>query len=266
MKIKQRIYLLALVLVLLSPLSCKKFLKQTDTSNVAEDALFKKPEDAIQIVNALYNTFDDDASGGNIMKFSIYPIANYLSQDHLNWGGGESWNFYLFPTTDGAFDGLWKTFYKGIASANAAIPIIAKMRDENVLDQSLADRLTGEAYFLRGLFYYYLGSAFGGVPLELKTLEVGDNGLHPRNTQDEVFTSVAADMTTAAGLLPWPKDLPSTETGRATKGAALGYLGAAQLWLKKYPEAIAAYDQLIPEYHLMENYLDIHEYNHQNYK
>jgi hypothetical protein len=73
-------------------------------------------------------------------------------------------------------------------------------------------------------------------------------------------------MTSAASLLPWQKDLPATEIGRATKGAALGYLGATQLWLKKYPEAIAAYDQLIPQYELMENYLDIHEYNHQNNK
>jgi hypothetical protein len=266
MKIKQSIYVIAMALILLLPLSCKKFLQQTDTSNVAQDALFKKPEDAIQLVNALYNTFDDDASGGNIMKFSIYPVANYLSQDHLNWGGGEAWNSYLFSTNDVAFDGLWKTFYKGIASANAAIPIIAKMRDENILNQDLADRLTGEAHFLRGIFYYYLGATFGGVPLELTTLDATDNGLHPRNTQDEVFTSVVADMTTAAGLLPWPKDLPPTEAGRATKGAALGYLGAAQLWLKKYAEAIAAYDQLIPEYQLMENYLDIHEYDHQNNK
>ena len=59
MKIKHSIYLLVLVLVLLPPSSCKKFLQQTDTSNVAEDALFKKPEDAIQLINALYNTFDE---------------------------------------------------------------------------------------------------------------------------------------------------------------------------------------------------------------
>ena len=57
MKIKQRIYLMALVLVMLSPLSCKKFLQQTDTSNVAADALFKKPEDAIQLVNALFREY-----------------------------------------------------------------------------------------------------------------------------------------------------------------------------------------------------------------
>src|SRR6185436_3232607 len=128
MKIKQSIYLLAMALVLLPPLSCKKFLEQTDTSNVAADALFKKPEDAIQLVNALYNTFDDDESGGNIMKFSLYYIANYLSLDHLNYGGGRSWNTYQFSTNDVAFYGLWDRFYIGIAAANAAIPIITKMR------------------------------------------------------------------------------------------------------------------------------------------
>src|SRR4051794_22070834 len=176
MKIKHSIYLLALVLVLLPPLSCKKFLEQTDTSNVAAELFFTKPEDAIQLVNALYNTFDE-ANGYDVMKFSLYYINNYLTQDHLNYGGGNAWNYYGFGLDDVAFSGLWNNFYKGIASANAAIPTIAKMRDENILDQSLADRLTGEIYFLRGVFYYYLGATFGGVPLELKTLEVTDNGL-----------------------------------------------------------------------------------------
>jgi hypothetical protein len=129
------------------------------------------------------------------------------------------------------------------------------MRDENILDQSLADRLTGETYFLRGLFYYYLASTFGGVPLELQT--VTDNGLHPRNTQDEVFASVESDMTTAAGLLPTKEN---TEDGRATKGAALGYLGAAQMWLKKYAEAVNTFNQIPNTYHLLPKYIDIHEY------
>ena len=73
-------------------------------------------------------------------------------------------------------------------------------------------------------------------------------------------------MTTAAGLLPWKEDLPASELGRATKGAALGYLGAAQMWQKKYTEAVATYNQLTGKYQLMENYVDIHEYNHQNNK
>jgi hypothetical protein len=254
MKIRQSIYLLALVLVLLPPLSCKKFLEQTDTSNVAADALFKKPEDAIQLINALYNTFDPFGNY-DIMKFSFYYINNYLTLDQINYGGDRNWATFQFDANHQAFEGLWNQFYKGISSANAALPIIAKMKDENILDQSLADRLTGETYFLRGLFYYYLASTFGGVPLELQT--VTDNGLHPRNTQDEVFASVESDMTTAAGLLPTKEN---TEDGRATKGAALGYLGAAQMWLKKYAEAVNTFNQIPNTYHLLPKYIDIHEY------
>ena len=260
MKVRHIVFLLTILVLLLPPSSCKKFLEQTDTSNVAEDALFKKPEDAVQLVNALYNAFDP-AGNYDVMKFSLYYINNYLTLDHINYGGDRGWGSYLFDANHVAFEGLWNQFYKGIASTNAAIPIIEKMRTENILDQALADRLTGEAYFLRGVFYYYLGSAFGGVPLELKTLDAADDGLHPRNTQDEVFSAVESDLTTAAGLLPEKEDI---EKGRATKGAALGYLGAAQMWLGKYSEAVATYDQLTGHYQLLENYVDIHEKNNQN--
>jgi hypothetical protein len=41
-------------------------------------------------------------------------------------------------------------------------------------------------------------------------------------------------------------------------------MGAAQMWLKKYSDALASLNQVIPHYQLMTNYMDIHEYNHQN--
>ena len=47
-----------------------------------------------------------------------------------------TWATYQFDANHEAFEGLWNQFYKGISSANAAIPIIAKMRDENILDQT----------------------------------------------------------------------------------------------------------------------------------
>jgi hypothetical protein len=138
------------------------------------------------------------------------------------------------------------------------------MKSKKILTDQLADRLTGEVYFLRGIFYYYLASNFGGVPLELKT--VTDGGYHPRNTQDEVFASVASDMETAAGLLPWQQDLTAADVGRATKGAALAYLGDAQMWLKKYSDAAATYEKLTGKYTLETEFVNIHEYGNQNGK
>ena len=171
MKIKQNTYILALglALLLLAPAGCsKKFLEQNDTTNISEATLFHKAEDGIELINAIYNTFDDDPNSDQFMKKAMWYIANYLSQDYHNWGADIFWTNYNFNLDHGSLRTLWVHFYKGISTANSAFPIIAKMRADNVLDQNLADRLTGESYFLRGMFYYYLAATFGGVPLELE--------------------------------------------------------------------------------------------------
>ncbi|MEO6317077.1 MAG: RagB/SusD family nutrient uptake outer membrane protein [Chitinophagaceae bacterium] len=253
----------ALALVLIFPLGCSKgFLEKNDTSHISEESLFKTPQDGVSLVNAIYDGFQHD-NQSFVLK-SLWYNANYTSQDYFNWGADVAYNTYLFPADFGSLGTFWNLSYQGIARANSAIPIISKMFTEKVIDQKQADFLTGQTYFLRGVYYYYLACTFGGVPLELKT--VTDNGLHPRASQDSVFAAVVSDMTLAAGLLPWPEDLPAADLGRATKGAALGYLGSAQMWLKKYPEAVTAFKQIIPHYTMLPTYMDIQEYDKQNNK
>jgi len=258
MKFNKSIYLLTFGFVTLMPLSCKDYLNETDSTRISEESLFKNAADGINLVNAIYDTFHD----GDFINKSLWYGANFLSQDFHNYGADSFFETYEIPTTFNPLNVAWTRSYQGIARANSAIPIIAKMKAEGVLDAALADRLTGEAYFLRGVFYYYLASNFGGVPLELQT--VTDEGRHPRNTQDDVFASVVADMQMAANLLPWKEDLGTANLGRATKGAAIAYMGSAQMWLKKYTEAISSFNQLEGKYQLMENFIDIHEYNKQN--
>jgi len=258
---KSKKYLLYVALIcLLVPLACSRnFLDQKDTSHASEDALFKTPQDGISLVNAIYDAFQHD-NQSFVLK-ALWYNANYCSQDFFNWGADVSYNTYLFPTDFGSTSQFWNLSYQGISRANSAIPIIAKMHDNKVIGDSLANFLTGQTYFLRGVFYYYLACTFGGVPLELNVVT---NGLHPRASQDSVFQQVVADMNAASTLLPWPEDLPVSETGRATRGAAYAYMGAAQMWLKQYSDALASFNQVIPHYQLMSNYMDIHEYNHQN--
>jgi hypothetical protein len=256
---KKYIYVLSVGLAVLLPLSCKKnFLDQTDSQHPTASTLFDKPADGIALVNAIYDTYQN----ADLLKKSIWYYANFQSHDFFNWGNDRFYNTYAIPSTFGAIEVFWTRAYVGIARANSALPIIAKMKANGVLTAALADRLTGEVYFLRGMTYYYLAASFGGVPLELKD---GTNlGLTPRSTQDQVFTQVVSDLTTAASLLPWKDALADSEKGRATKGAALGYLGAAQMWLKKYADAIASYNQLTGRYTLLANFIDVNEYANQN--
>lgn len=258
MKINKSIYWGVFAILALVPFSCKDFLDETDTRSVTEDVLFQKPEDGIALVNAIYDTFHD----GDFINKSLWYSANFLSQDFHNYGADVFFETYEVPANFDPLNIMWRRSYQGIARANSAIPIIEKMLADEIIDESLANRLTGEAYFLRGVFYYYLASMFGGVPLELQT--VTDDGRHPRNTQDEVFSQVAKDMETAANLLPWKEDLGTENLGRATKGAAIAYKGAAQMWVKDYDGAVTTFNLLEGKYQLEENFLNIHEYSNQN--
>ncbi|GGH01605.1 RagB/SusD family nutrient uptake outer membrane protein [Mucilaginibacter phyllosphaerae] len=259
MKKKIYLYILTVGLIVLIPFSCKKgFLDQTDSSNPTAQALFNKPADGIAIVNAIYDTYQN----ADLLKKSLWYYANFQSHDFFNWGNDRFYNTYAIPTTFGGIQVFWQRAYIGIARANSAIEILKTMREKGVLDEALANRLTGEVYFLRGMTYYYLGASFGGVPLELSN--GANDGLKPRNTQDEVFAQVESDLKTAVNLLPWKEEYEAKEVGRASKGAALGYLGAAQMWQKKYADALASFNQLNGKYSLLPKFIDIHEYNNEN--
>ena len=236
------------------------FLEQTNTSSVNESTLFHDAEDGYALVTGIYSTFHDV----NYMLKGIWFTANFLSQDFKNWGSDSFFATYEVPTSFDPLNIFWSRNYIGIARVNSAIPILTNMIEQGFLTEKEGNQLIGECYFLRGLFYYYLAADFGGVPLELEV--VTDDGRHPRNTQDEVFVSVASDMDKAAGLLPWKQDQPETDRGRATKGAALAYQGDALMWLKKYDEAAAVYKQLDSRYELEENFINIHETDHRNGK
>lgn len=245
----------------LSPLACKKsFLQQTDTFAADANATFTKPQQVVALVNAIYDTYQSS----DLLKKSMWYYANFLTHDWFNNGADIVWNYYGIGADFGALPVFWNNAYIGIARANAALDVIAETRANGVLTpSSLADRLEGEAYFLRGMTYYYLAGTFGGVPLELKSVT---NGLTPRSSQDSVFKQVVSDMHAAERLLVSKTQLASTDIGRATTGAAYGFEGSAQMWLGHYDSALIAFNnpELTTNYHLLTNFVDVGEFSHQN--
>jgi len=257
----KNITLIALFAALMIPLdSCKKnFLTQTNTFQSTAGATFQKSSDVVALVNSIYDGYQNS----DLLKKSIWYYANFQAHDWFNDGGDIAWNNYTISPTFNALYVFWSNAYIDIIRANSALEIIATAKANGVVTPALGDRLLGEAYFLRGMSYYYLAGSFGGVPLELKA---SSEGLTPRSTQDDVFKQVISDMQKAEQLLLSKTTLPATDLGRATKGAAYGYEGAAQMWLGKYTEALAAFNnpELTANYHLLPNFVDVHEFDHQN--
>lgn len=242
------------------PWACKRsFLQQTNTFQGSATTSFNKPQDVVALVNGIYDTYQNS----DLLKKCLWYRANFGTHDAFNWGGDVFWNNYQIPATFGGIATFWNQSYIGIARANSAFGVIASARERGIITQALADRLNGEAYFMRGMTYYYLAAAFGGVPLELNPIT---NGLTPRSSREDVFKQVVADMQKAEALLLSKTALPAADLGRATKGAAYAYDGAARMWLKDYAGALAAYNntELTSNYRLMTNFADVHEYDHQN--
>lgn len=253
----------AALIALILPLACREsFLDQDNTFQGNPDALSTKEEAVIGLVNGIYDTYQNS----DLLKKCIWYRANFGTHDFFNWGGDVFWNNYEIPSTFGGLATLWNQSYIGIARANSAFAVITKAEQRGVLTASLANRLRGEAFFLRGMTYYYLASSFGGVPLEVDTTGALNLGLRPRSPRDSVFMRVVTDMQQAASLLWSKKDLKKSDLGRATKGAALAFEGAARMWLKDYSGALAAFNnpELSNNYTLLKNFADVHEYDNQN--
>ena len=110
---------------------------------------------------------------------------------------------------DESFD--WRRIYKHINVANMIIAEVDKQTAETEEDQLEVARIKGEAYFLRAAYYFTLVNLYGkpyteasaatdlGVPV--KTSEFVEDMAYSRNTVEEVYEQVLADLTEAERLL-----------------------------------------------------------------
>jgi len=216
----------------LSLFSCSDFLDIKPQSELTQEAFPTTASDAQMATNAVYATLRGwhYHSGG-------YPILDIMSDDshkgsnpndQLNTLGPYD-NFTITPSQDG-LDRWWATLYEGIKRANVVIEKVPEIE----MDTNLRGRYIAEARFLRGLYYFDLVRAWGGVPLVLTTtppLKV------PRSSSDKVYAQIEKDFLYAANRLPYKSEYGSQDLGRANKSAAKAFLAKMYLFKKDYVKA-----------------------------
>src|SRR4051812_8274819 len=213
-KIKILIVISTVFVCAFIPLACRRsFLEQTNTFGISPDAAASKPEQVISLVNAIYDTYQNS----DLLKKCVWYRANFGTHDFFNWGADVFWNNYQIAPIFVGLITFWNQSYIGVARANSVFAVITKAESSGVIDHALASRLRGEAFFLRGMTYYYLAASFGGVPLETDTTAGLNLGLRARDSRDSVFRQVVSDMQQAETLLLSKKALSSADLGRATK-------------------------------------------------
>lgn len=132
----------------------------------------------------------------------------------------------------------WQRKYEGISRANATLRLLAA----NPADVSAADaaRITGEARFLRGFYYFDLKRLFNNTPYIDETVDYNAGIEQVANTAD-LYPKIEADLKFAYDNLPETQ----TAVGRANKWAAASLLAKVYMYQKKYAEAKALFDLII---------------------
>lgn len=149
---------------------------------------------------------------------------------------------------------LFNYSYRAIFRANQIMENIDKVPG---LDATKKKQYVAEAKFLRGLNYFILVINFGDVPLRLTVPKTKDDYFVAKSPEADVWKQIKQDFIDAAADLPL--SYPPQWVGRATKGAALGYLGKSYLYTKDWTNAETTLKQLTTSpfnYQLMPNYSD----------
>src|SRR5690606_11012296 len=131
--------------------------------------------------------------------------------------------------------------YKRIAICNDFLENIDKVP----MDPVKISRMRAEVKFLRATQYFYMSQFWGSVPLITQTLTPEEANIVDKASKAQVVDFIIKELKEAADDLPRLADIPSSEIGRASKQAALGFLGRIYLSEKRFSEASNAYREII---------------------
>jgi len=253
---KFNIFLLILIAACFA--GCTKQLDQANPNAQTSATFWKTQADAIAGLNAAYASLLPD---GAYMRCTPLMADTRGDDTKSNSPWDQMYNSGKFALQSGnvaIYGWAYETYYQGVFRSNQVLENVPNIE----MDQALKDRIIGQAYFLRGLYFYHLVNFFGNVPLPLETAKDIGNYNVPQSTPEQGWNQVIADFTKAAEKLPAKySDVTGpdkTDIGRATKGAAMAFLGKAYLFNKKYTEAAAQFKAVIDlnMYSLVSNYRD----------
>jgi hypothetical protein len=190
--------------------ACKKdFLNTLPLDKPPASVVWADPSLSEAFVTDIYNVFHD----GLLNQESMDCISDNAL---YNFGRMDIMEGNISPSSTGWVNNTyeWGEMYFRIRATNVALENLSAV----TFDAAIADRLKGQAYFLRAHCYNQLLRYYGGVPLIKSTYQL----LTPdftiaRSSYADCVTSIVSDLDSASLLLKGK----SLGLGRATSDAAM---------------------------------------------
>ena len=261
---------IALLILVLSFFSCKKFLDLKPISSITTENAYTTAPNIEAALNGAYSSF----MGTNYYQWQFIELSDMHSDNAYNGGGGDATflpiDLLNIPSdNNGCIYLSWTELYASIAKCNVVIDNVVNVTDP-ALTNERRTQIIGEASFLRAFHYYQLVKQWGGVPIEKHSNSTDPSVIRiPRSADTAVYNFIVSDLAVALNNLPDAYDGAdgSTNKVRATKGAANALL--AKVWAQRpdrdYNKVLQYCNAVINSpagYSLMTNYADLFDGNH----
>lgn len=222
----------AIILVLFQLSACEAILDKEPIAILDAGSFFQTENDAVQSINAAYNPLLFNNANNNF----LWAFAEVTGDAAIPGGDGsrpgivEMETFSYTPRTE-ELNSYWKLQFKGITQCNLVLDNIVKVN----MPEGSKNQIIGEALFLRSYYYFLLTQVFGDVPLYLKVTPP-DQLKIKKSSKADIYKQILSDCDKAANLLPLSNN--ASNTGRATKGAALALAAKVSLYVNDYNKVL----------------------------
>lgn len=222
--------------------SCKdSFLEVLPTGSIGESQLLSKDGVEGSLIGAYAQLgakgFSRLAAPNNWVYGSIMGGESNKGTDAGDYTGINPMQRYEISPVDGDLNSTWAAKYEGIARANSTIRLAAA---SDQISEATKTRITAEARFLRGHYYFDLKKLFNSVPYIDETVDYG-SGIEKVPNSPDIWSKIEADFKFAMDNLP----ATHSDAGRVNKWAAASYLGKTYLFQNKFAEARTIFTDVI---------------------
>lgn len=239
--------LIAIMLVF-SSFSCFEKLEQFPTDAFASGTFWTSESNALIALTGMYRgniVYGTQVVPSDWWTYCGIVFLEFATDNSYDRRGDNSTYNRLTDGTllpnNNVINGYWRGSYRRIAITNDFLENI----DNVNMPEEKRQRMISEAKFLRATQYFYMSQFWGDVPLVTNTLTPDEANNVEKSNKSVIVDFTIQELKEAVNGLPRFSDIPSSEIGRASKQAALAFLGRLYLAEKRFAEASAVYQQII---------------------
>lgn len=238
-------YILGLLLLPFTFSSCD--LDKDPLDQFSEDSFYDSPSNIDLALTSLYRgniTNGLEFSPSDWWSYQGLIMMEHISDNAFDRRGVNNPLFRIsngtLDATNGVINNYWKASYTRIGYCNRFLTGMESQPENDENNHKIA-----EARFIRATMYFYLASYFHDVPLVTEVLTGEEANNVEKASQSEILDWIVLELRSAANSLMPFEELSSANQGRATKQAALAFLGRTYLLMKDWVNGATTYKEII---------------------